>query len=150
MAVVGIILHHERDKAAELEKNGAKVAGSIAEACKGREVVISMVSDDKALTDVVKEISGALEKGAIHVAMGTHGVHALREVDAVHGKLGQKFIASPVLGRPEAAAAGGPLLEVHVVTAPRAQGEPDGEGEERDDDEERDVHRRSPRSRPWM
>jgi len=108
-----VVYNRSRDKAAELEKNGAKVAGSIAEACRGREVVISMVSDDKALTDVVKEISGALEKGAIHVAMGTHGVHALREVDAVHGKLGQKFIASPVLGRPEAAAAG----QINIVPA---------------------------------
>ena len=95
-----VVYNRTREKAAELEKNGAKVAGSIAEACKGREVVISMVSDDKALTEVVKEISVALEKGAIHVAMGTHGVHALREVDAIHGKLGQKFIASPVLGAP--------------------------------------------------
>ena len=101
-----VVYNRSREKAAELEKNGAKVAGSIAEACRGREVVISMVADDKALTEVVKEISGALEKGAIHVAMGTHGVHVLREVDAVHGKLGQKFVASPVLGRPEAAAAG--------------------------------------------
>ena len=65
-----------------------------------------MVADDKALTEVVKEISAALAKGAIHVAMGTHGVHVLREVDAVHGKAGQLFVASPVLGRPEAAAAG--------------------------------------------
>ena len=81
-----VVYNRSRDKAAELEKNGAKVAGSIAEACRGREVVISMVSDDKALTEVVKEISGALDKGAIHVAMGTHGVHVLREVDAVHGK----------------------------------------------------------------
>ena len=81
-----VVYNRSRDKAAELEKGGAKVAGSVAEACKGREVVISMVSDDKALTEVVKEISGALDKGAIHVAMGTHGVHVLREVDAVHGK----------------------------------------------------------------
>jgi 3-hydroxyisobutyrate dehydrogenase-like beta-hydroxyacid dehydrogenase len=82
-----VVFNRSRDKAAELEKNGAKVASSIAEACRGREVVISMVSDDKALTEVVKEISGALEKSAIHVAMGTHGVHVLREVDAVHGRL---------------------------------------------------------------
>jgi 3-hydroxyisobutyrate dehydrogenase-like beta-hydroxyacid dehydrogenase len=38
--------------------------------------------------------------------MGTHGVHVLREVDEIHGKAGQLFVASPVLGRPEAAAAG--------------------------------------------
>jgi 3-hydroxyisobutyrate dehydrogenase-like beta-hydroxyacid dehydrogenase len=108
-----VVYNRSREKAAELQKNGAKVAGSIAEACRGREVVISMVSDDKALTEVVKEISAALDKGAIHVAMGTHGVHVLREVDAVHGKLGQKFVASPVLGRPEAAAAG----QINIVPA---------------------------------
>jgi 3-hydroxyisobutyrate dehydrogenase-like beta-hydroxyacid dehydrogenase len=108
-----VVYNRSRDKAAELEKNGAKVAGSIAEACKGREVVISMVSDDKALTEVVKDISANLDKGAIHVAMGTHGVHVLREVDAVHGKAGQLFVASPVLGRPEAAAAG----QINIVPA---------------------------------
>jgi 3-hydroxyisobutyrate dehydrogenase-like beta-hydroxyacid dehydrogenase len=108
-----VVYNRSREKAAELEKNGAKVAGSIAEACKGREVDITMVADDKALTEVVKEISGALDKGAIHVAMGTHGVHVLREVDAVHGKAGQLFVASPVLGRPEAAAAG----QVAIVPA---------------------------------
>src|SRR4029078_9759274 len=75
-----VVYNRSRDKADELEKNGAKVAGSIAEACKGREVVISMVSDDKALTEVVKEISGALEKGAIHVAMGKYGVDVRRAV----------------------------------------------------------------------
>jgi 3-hydroxyisobutyrate dehydrogenase-like beta-hydroxyacid dehydrogenase len=100
------LYNRSREKCAELEKKGAKVASSIAEACKGQEVVITMVADDKALTEVVKEISGALAAGAIHVAMGTHGVHALREVDAVHQKAGQHFVASPVLGRPEAAAAG--------------------------------------------
>ena len=46
-----------------------------------------------------------LPKGAIHVAMGTHGVTAARG-RPVHGKVGQMFVASPVLGRPEAAAAG--------------------------------------------
>ena len=32
-----VVYNRSREKAAELEKNGAKVAGSIAEACKGRE-----------------------------------------------------------------------------------------------------------------
>src|SRR5688500_20263936 len=100
-----VVYNRSREKAAELEKSGAKVAGSIAEACKGREVVITMVADDKALTEVVKEISALLDKGAIHVALGTHGVHVLREVDAVHGTAGHLFVASPVLGRPEHAAA---------------------------------------------
>jgi 3-hydroxyisobutyrate dehydrogenase-like beta-hydroxyacid dehydrogenase len=112
-----VLYNRSRDKCAELEKKGAKVANSIAEACKGQEVVITMVADDKALTEVVKEISGALAKGAIHVAMGTHGVHVLREVDAVHQKAGQMFVASPVLGRPEAAASG----QIAIVPAGPAE-----------------------------
>jgi hypothetical protein len=49
--------------------------------------------------------------------------------------------------RAEPAAARGPLLEVHVAPAAGAQREPDRQDEERTDDEECDVHRRSPRSR---
>lgn len=111
------LYNRSREKCAELEKKGAKVAATVAEACRGQEVVITMVADDKALTEVVKEISGALGAGAIHVAMGTHGVHALREVDAVHQKAGQLFVASPVLGRPEAAAAG----QIGIVPAGPAE-----------------------------
>jgi 3-hydroxyisobutyrate dehydrogenase-like beta-hydroxyacid dehydrogenase len=112
-----VVYNRTRQKTAELEKNGATVAASIAEACRGREAVVTMVSDDKALTEVVKEIAGALDKGAIHVAMGTHGVHVLREVDALHRERGQQFVASPVLGRPEVAAAG----QLAIVPAGPAQ-----------------------------
>jgi 3-hydroxyisobutyrate dehydrogenase-like beta-hydroxyacid dehydrogenase len=102
-----IVYNRTRSKADELEKNGAKVADSIAEACAGREVVITMLSDDKALTTVVD--GGLLEtlpKGAIHMPMGTHSVTALLELKARHDAAGHAFVAAPVLGRPDAAAAG--------------------------------------------
>jgi 3-hydroxyisobutyrate dehydrogenase-like beta-hydroxyacid dehydrogenase len=38
--------------------------------------------------------------------MGTHSVAALREIQAAHDKGGLVLVAAPVLGRPEAAAAG--------------------------------------------
>jgi 3-hydroxyisobutyrate dehydrogenase-like beta-hydroxyacid dehydrogenase len=101
------VYNRTREKCAEVEKQGAKVASSMAEACKGREAVISMVTDDKALAEVVKEgVVPGLPKGAIHVAMGTHSVAALREIQAAHDKGGLVLVAAPVLGRPEAAAAG--------------------------------------------
>ena len=109
-----VVYNRTRAKCADLEKAGAKVAASMAEACKGREVVISMVTDDKALTEVVKDgVVPGLPKGAIHVAMGTHSVAVLREIGEHHEKGGQVLIAAPVLGRPEAAAAG----QVGVVAA---------------------------------
>jgi 3-hydroxyisobutyrate dehydrogenase-like beta-hydroxyacid dehydrogenase len=109
-----VVYNRTREKCADVEKAGAKVASSMAEACKGREAVISMVTDDKALAEVVKEgVVPALPKGAIHVAMGTHSVAALREIQAAHDKGGQILVAAPVLGRPEAAAAG----QVGIVAA---------------------------------
>jgi 3-hydroxyisobutyrate dehydrogenase-like beta-hydroxyacid dehydrogenase len=102
-----VVYNRTREKCAELEKAGAKVASSMAEACKGREVVISMVTDDKALVQVVNEgVLPGLPKGAIHIAMGTHSVAVLRDILPLHDKAGQVLVAAPVLGRPEAAAAG--------------------------------------------
>jgi len=101
------VYNRTREKAAELEKKGAKVASSVADACKGRDVVFTMLADDKALNQVVD--GGLLEnlpKGAIHVPMGTHSVTALLELKARHDAAGHVFIPSPVLGRPDAAAAG--------------------------------------------
>ncbi len=46
--------------------------------------MISMVTDDKALAEVVNEgVVPGLPKGAIHVAMGTHSVAALREIGPI-------------------------------------------------------------------
>jgi 3-hydroxyisobutyrate dehydrogenase-like beta-hydroxyacid dehydrogenase len=102
-----IVYNRTRSKAGELEKSGAKVAGSIAEACGGREAVLTMLADDKALEEVAH--GGMLEslpKGAIHVPMGTHSVTVLKALEQAHDEAGQILVAAPVLGRPDAAAAG--------------------------------------------
>jgi 3-hydroxyisobutyrate dehydrogenase-like beta-hydroxyacid dehydrogenase len=108
------VYNRTRAKCADLEKAGAKVADSMAAACKGAEVVISMVTDDKALAEVVNGgVVAGLAKGAIHVAMGTHSVAALREIGPAHDQAGIVLVAAPVLGRPEAAAAG----QIGIVAA---------------------------------
>ncbi|HEY8519813.1 MAG TPA: NAD(P)-dependent oxidoreductase [Gammaproteobacteria bacterium] len=102
-----VVYNRTRSKAEALEQAGATVAASVAEACRGRDAVITMVADDKALQEVVQGgILEALPKGAVHVAMGTHGVTVLKEVESIHAGGGQSFVAAPVLGRPDAAAAG--------------------------------------------
>jgi 3-hydroxyisobutyrate dehydrogenase-like beta-hydroxyacid dehydrogenase len=109
-----IVYNRTRAKAADLEKAGAKVAATMAEACKDREVVISMVADDKALVEVVQQgLLEGLARGGIHVPMGTHSVTVLKEIGAMHAAAGQILGAAPVLGRPEAAAAG----QVGIVPA---------------------------------
>jgi len=97
------------EKAAELGAAGAIVAGSVAEAAAGREVVITMITDDGALDELAHGAGGliaALPPGTIHLAMGTHSVDMTRAIAAEHTAAKQIFVAAPVLGRPDRAAAG--------------------------------------------
>lgn len=105
----------------ELVDAGARAADDVAAVCRGRSVVLTMLADDAALTDVALRPGGlrdSLSAGAIHVAMGTHGVAAMSRIDAAHREASQRFVAAPVLGRPEAAEAG--QLGIVVAGAPDA------------------------------
>jgi 3-hydroxyisobutyrate dehydrogenase-like beta-hydroxyacid dehydrogenase len=96
-------------KAAQLASAGAIAADSIARACEGRDVVITMLPDDRSLHDAVLGKAGvrdSLAPKAIHIALGTHGVGTTQAVAAAHAESNQNFIAAPVLGRPDIAAAG--------------------------------------------
>jgi 3-hydroxyisobutyrate dehydrogenase-like beta-hydroxyacid dehydrogenase len=104
-----LVYNRTAGKAGELEKAGAAVASTVAAACKDREVVISMVADDAALNEVALGAGGireSLPKDAVHVSMGTHSAGAIKALAAAHAEKGQAFVAAPVLGRPDAAAAG--------------------------------------------
>lgn len=101
---------------AELAAAGATAASSVADVCRGREVVVTMLVDDAAVIDVAVRSGGICESlpaGAIHLAMGTYGVGAIRTLAAAHAKANQFLVAAPVLGRPDLAAAG----QLGIVTA---------------------------------
>ncbi len=104
-----LVYNRTAGKAGALERSGAKVAPTIAAVCQDRELVISMVADDVALEEITfapGAVRDSLSTDAIHVAMGTYSAAAIQHVAAAHAKSGQTFVAAPVLGRPEAAAAG--------------------------------------------
>jgi 3-hydroxyisobutyrate dehydrogenase-like beta-hydroxyacid dehydrogenase len=101
-----VVYNRTPGRADDLAEAGARVAGSIAEACEGREAVLSMVADDAALAEVTAQLCESLPAGTVPVAMGTHGVGAIKAAAAAHAEAGQPFVACPVLGRPEAAEAG--------------------------------------------
>jgi 3-hydroxyisobutyrate dehydrogenase-like beta-hydroxyacid dehydrogenase len=111
-----IVYNRTAGKTADLAKAGAKVARSIAEVCRDRDLVISMVADDAALDAVTFGPGGvreSLAKSAIYCSMGTHSAGAIQAVDAALKGNGQTFVAAPVLGRPDAAAAG----QIVIVSA---------------------------------
>jgi 3-hydroxyisobutyrate dehydrogenase-like beta-hydroxyacid dehydrogenase len=51
-------------------------------------------------------IRQSMAQGGVHVAMGTHSAAAIQALAAAHTTAGQTLVAAPVLGRPDAAAAG--------------------------------------------
>ena len=60
----------------------------------------------------------SLPQGAIHVSMSTISVALSERLAAAHASAGQRFVAAPVLGRPDAAAAA--KLFVVAAGAPEA------------------------------
>ena len=93
----------------ELVKAGATFADTAAALCAGREVVVTMLVEDAQVIDVATRAGGlcaSMPKGAIHLAMGTYGVGAIRALGEAHAKAGQVLVAAPVLGRPDLAASG--------------------------------------------
>ena len=104
-----IVYNRTKDKTADLAAAGATVATTIADACRGRDVVITMVADDTAVKEVTFGAGGlrdSLASGAVHLCMGTHSVAAIQALAKAHAEAKQQMICAPVLGRPDAAAAG--------------------------------------------
>jgi 3-hydroxyisobutyrate dehydrogenase-like beta-hydroxyacid dehydrogenase len=102
------VYNRTRERAEALRKDGAVVADSVAEACRG-EAVLTMLADDAAVESVVFGENGvlkALARGRVHISLSTISVALSDHLAAEHRRVGQEFIAAPVFGRPEAAETG--------------------------------------------
>jgi 3-hydroxyisobutyrate dehydrogenase-like beta-hydroxyacid dehydrogenase len=94
-------------KATPLVALGAHEATSLAGACRG-EVVITMLADDEAVSRAALGSEGIVEnlsKGAIHLSMSTISVAMSKRLALAHAQSGQRYVAAPVFGRPDMAAA---------------------------------------------
>jgi 3-hydroxyisobutyrate dehydrogenase-like beta-hydroxyacid dehydrogenase len=94
-------------KAEPLIAQGARLAASISDACEG-DAVVTMLADDGALERVAYGDGGIVNRlppRAVHVSCSTISVALSRRLSEAHAKAAQRFVAAPVFGRPEAAAA---------------------------------------------
>jgi len=101
------VYNRTRSRAEALAAKGAHVAATPAEASRG-EFVFTMLADDAALESVTLGEAGilaALPRGAVHVSLSTISVALSNKLAQVHARTGCEYIAAPVFGRPEAAAA---------------------------------------------
>ncbi len=94
-------------RAKALQDDGAVIAKTPAEACQG-EAVITCLADDSAVETLVfgqAGLAGALAAGCIHISMSTLSLAMLERLAQAHRQANERFIAAPVFGRPDAAAA---------------------------------------------
>jgi 3-hydroxyisobutyrate dehydrogenase-like beta-hydroxyacid dehydrogenase len=94
-------------KSSALVALGAQEAATLAGACRG-EAVITMLADDEAAANIAMGSGGLVEnlsKGAIHLSMSTISVAMSDRLAQAHAQSGQRYVAAPVFGRPDMAAA---------------------------------------------
>lgn len=102
------VYNRTASKAGALLKKGAAAASRISDACNG-DVVMTMLANDAAVESVVYGADGllaSLPKGRVHISSSTISLALSERLAADHAKAGQRFVAAPVFGRPDVAAAG--------------------------------------------
>lgn len=101
---------------AEAVVDVANVASSLADLACDRELVVTMLADDAAVEEVVfgrpddqgqvtPGLVAGLPEGALHLSMSTISPALSKRLDEAHRAAGQRYVAAPVFGRPEAAEA---------------------------------------------
>lgn len=92
-------------KAKSIEALGATVFATVEEAVSEAAIVVTMLSDDHAVSEVSDKLVVAMKKGSIHVSMSTIGAATSTELAAKFEAQQLYYISAPVLGRPPAAEA---------------------------------------------
>jgi 3-hydroxyisobutyrate dehydrogenase-like beta-hydroxyacid dehydrogenase len=101
------VYNRSPQKVQTLAAQGAEPAHSVAEAC-GGDAVFTMLADDDAVAGMTfgdDGILASLRQGATHVSSSTISVDLSDRLTGAHIGAGQRFVAAPVFGRPDAAAA---------------------------------------------
>ncbi|MDB5499845.1 MAG: oxidoreductase [Phenylobacterium sp.] len=100
----------------DLGRDGAEVVAAPGEAFDA-DAVITMLSADDVVREVILDqglLAGA-HRGLVHVVSSTISVAFAQELERAHEAAGIGYVAAPVLGRPDVAAAG----ELNILVAGR-------------------------------
>jgi 3-hydroxyisobutyrate dehydrogenase-like beta-hydroxyacid dehydrogenase len=101
------VFNRSPGKSGALVKLGAREAADLTGVC-GGDVVITMLADDNAVFDIAFGEGGLvahLPLGAIHLSMSTISVELSKRLSQAHVQAGNRYVAAPVFGRPDMAAA---------------------------------------------
>jgi 3-hydroxyisobutyrate dehydrogenase-like beta-hydroxyacid dehydrogenase len=118
------VYNRTRSRAEPFASLGARIAETPSEAAADAEVLVTMLADDAAVEGVIFAPGNAIQElpaGAVHISMSTISVRMSRVMEKAHTKRQQHYLAAPVFGRPDAAAAG-KLFIVAAGPAEQIQG----------------------------
>lgn len=102
------VYNRTSEKAAGLVAEGATLAHSPHDTAEHGGIVITMLANDQALEHVVlgdPEFIERLGPNGVHLSMSTVSPRLARRLAEQHRRFGVEYVAAPVFGRPEAAAA---------------------------------------------
>lgn len=88
---------------------GARRAASACDAVTDADIVITSLMDDRSILEMVGGDGGilsALKPGAVHLCVTTISPNCADALAKLHRDQGTQYISGPVIGRPDAAAAG--------------------------------------------
>jgi 3-hydroxyisobutyrate dehydrogenase-like beta-hydroxyacid dehydrogenase len=96
-------------KAEPVVARGAILANRPEDAVEPGGIVVSMLSDDKVVSDLFAPggpLLSRLGSGGLHISMSTIHPDTSRRLAREHANVGAAYVTAPVFGRPEAAASG--------------------------------------------
>lgn len=96
------------ERAGPLVRQGATQADTPAGAAEAGGIVVTMLTNDQAVEEVAFGENGlgeVLGEGGVHVSMSTISPELARRLAERHAALGTQYVAAPVFGKPDAAAA---------------------------------------------
>ncbi len=102
------VYNRTSSKLDDLDQNSITRCSSPAESANGVAFIVTVLSDDKAVMEILTNENGILKtlpEGAVHISVSTILPETAKELDALHRAAGNHYLTSPVFGRPEAAAA---------------------------------------------
>ncbi len=99
------VFNRTREKMEPFIANGAKGGADLKDAVKDADVVFTVLMDDKSVLDNVRPFAPHMKLGAIHVGTTTNSPECADEAAKIHAQHGSIYVAGPVVGSPNAAAA---------------------------------------------
>lgn len=116
-----VVFNRTKEKAAPFAARGARVAETPADAARDVDALVTMLADDAAVEEALLGENGAastLGRGRAHMSSSTISPECSRRLASAHAAAGQRYVAAPVMGRPDVAARG--ELTIVAAGAPEA------------------------------